>query len=86
LTLYRRADCELCDESRAATQVVLEARARVGETIPEYREVDVDTDSALAERFGSRVPVLALDDQELELAVSAHRIRAFLDRSLGRLV
>lgn len=86
LHLYRRTDCELCDETRLLLQAALEDRATRGETVPLVREVDIDADPALEERFGSRIPVLALDGQELELATSGRQVRAFLDRTLGRLV
>jgi len=86
LHVYRRADCELCDETRLLLQAVLEERATRGESVPIVREVDIDTDPSLEERFGSRIPVLALDGTELELATSGRQVRAFLERTLGRLV
>ncbi len=86
LHFYRRTDCELCDETRLLLQAALEDRATRGETVPVVREVDIDADPSLEERFGSRIPVLALDGQELELATSGRHVRAFLDRTLGRLV
>lgn len=86
LHLYRRADCELCDETRLLVQAALEERAARGESVPIVREVDIDTDPSLEERFGSRIPVLALDGTELEFATSGRQVRAFLERTLGRLV
>lgn len=86
LHLYRRTDCELCDETRLLLQSALEDRATQGERVPIVREVDIDMDPSLEEQFGSRIPVLALDGQELELATSGRQVRAFLDRILGRLV
>lgn len=86
LHLYRRTDCELCDETRLLLQAALEDRAARGERVPIVREVDIDTDPSLDERFGSRIPVLALGGQELELATGGRQVRAFLDRTLGRLV
>ncbi len=49
LIIYTRANCHLCDEAKA------EIRARLREI--EIEEIDVDSDPALAERFGEEVPV-----------------------------
>jgi glutaredoxin len=86
LTLYRRADCGLCDDARAVVQLVLEERAARGEPTPSVAEVDVDATASLAERYGSTVPVLELDGTELPLATSPRAIRRFIDLGLGRLV
>jgi glutaredoxin len=86
LHLYRRTDCELCDETRLLLQSALEERATRGERVPIVREVDIDMDPSLEELFGSRIPVLALDGHQLELATGGRQVRAFLDRTLGRLV
>ncbi len=59
LTLYGKPGCHLCDEARA---VVLEAiAAREVELV----EVDITVDPALHARYGERIPVLALDGEEL---------------------
>ena len=55
LTLYSRPDCHLCDDARA----VLE---RVGEP---FDEVDIAIDEALHARCLERIPVIALDGEEL---------------------
>lgn len=85
LTLYRRPSCELCDETRAVLQVVLEERAKAGETVPVFREVDISGDADLEERYGASIPVMAIDGQHLVFATGAHRVRSFLERTLGRL-
>jgi glutaredoxin len=85
LILYRRPACELCDEARAIVQIVLEERARLGETIPTFREVDITGDTILEERFGASIPVIAVDGRHLDLATGGKRVRSFLDRTLGRL-
>ena len=54
LTLLIRAYCHLCDDMRTA---VAPLAARFGARIV---ELDVDTDAALEERYGERVPVLFL--------------------------
>lgn len=55
LVLYGRAGCHLCDDARA----VLE---RVGEP---FAEVDIETDPDLHRRYLERIPVIALDGEEL---------------------
>ncbi|MDX1374400.1 MAG: glutaredoxin family protein [Burkholderiales bacterium] len=52
LRLYGRSDCHLCDDMLAALhalQTRLEFHVEV---------LDVDTDPALAKRYGQRIPVL----------------------------
>lgn len=66
LTLYTRARCHLCEEMKAALAPVL---FEFGVAL---KEVDVDTDPALAARFGRDVPVLMLDNRKL----AKHRIDA----------
>ena len=83
--LYRRPDCSLCDEARATLQIILEERASLGEPLPTFREVDITGDPDLESRFGSSIPVLAVEGQHLDLATGGRRIRAFLDRTIGRL-
>ena len=57
--LYGKAGCCLCDEARAAVQ---DARSRQPF---ELEEVDVSLDADLNRRYGERIPVLALDGDEL---------------------
>ena len=59
VVLYGKAGCCLCDEARAAVQ---EVRARHPF---ELDEVDVSLDPALNREYGERIPVLALDGNEL---------------------
>jgi glutaredoxin len=55
LTFYTRPGCHLCDEAR----LVLE---RVGHP---FEEVDIDSDDSLLRRYLERIPVVALDGDEL---------------------
>jgi glutaredoxin len=55
IVLYSRPGCHLCDDAR----VVLE---RIGEP---FDEVDIDTDDELFKRYLERIPVVALDGEEL---------------------
>ena len=59
VTLYSKPECPLCDEAR-------EALERVRGRAPfELREVDITTDDGLHARYLERIPVVALDGEEL---------------------
>ena len=59
VTLYGRPDCHLCAEARAALE-------RVRATHPfALEEVDIDADDELFKRYLERIPVVALDGEEL---------------------
>jgi glutaredoxin len=55
LVLYGRQGCHLCDGARAALQ-------RVGHP---FEEIDIEADDALLKRYLERIPVVALDGEEL---------------------
>ena len=75
LTLYGKPGCHLCEEARAVVET-----ARAGRDL-ELVEVDVSLDPALHRRYGERIPVLALDGQELfELFVDEGALERRLDR------
>jgi hypothetical protein len=59
VTLYGKPGCHLCDDAR---EVVERVRA---ERPFELREVDVTLDPALHREYGERIPVLALNGEEL---------------------
>lgn len=59
LTLYSRRACPLCDEMMLDLDMALRGRDIT------YRVVDIDADPGLSERYGLRIPVLCLDEQEL---------------------
>ena len=59
VVLYGKPGCCLCDEAR---ETVAAVRARHPF---ELEEVDVSTDPDLHRRYGERIPVLALDGDEL---------------------
>ena len=59
VTLYSRPGCHLCDEAREALERV---RAQAPFTL---EEVDIETDDALHARYLERIPVVALDGEEL---------------------
>lgn len=84
LDFYRRDGCQPCDEARLTLQAVMEDRARLGQPNPRVRYIDISADSDLEARYGARVPVLAMGDDELALNVSARAIAQLLERNLGR--
>ncbi len=59
ITLYGRGGCHLCDRARA---VLL----RVRDEHPfELVEIDIDGEEALQRAYFDRIPVIALDGEEL---------------------
>lgn len=75
LTLYGKPGCHLCDDARAAVGDLLAGRD-VG-----LREVDVTLDPVLERRFGERIPVVALDGEELfDYVVDTDALKERLDR------
>jgi glutaredoxin len=59
VTLYGKPGCHLCDDARAVVE-----RVRAEHPF-ELREVDVSLDPQLNREYGERIPVLALDGEEL---------------------
>ena len=59
VVLYGKAGCCLCDEAREAVQ-----RARASHPF-ELEEIDVALDPELHALYGERIPVVALDGEEV---------------------
>jgi glutaredoxin len=59
VTLYSRPGCHLCDEAREALERV---QAQAPFTL---NEVDIEIDDALHARYLERLPVIALDGEEV---------------------
>lgn len=59
LTVYSRPGCHLCEEAMA------ELRGLQGELGFELCEVDITSDDALHRAYFERIPVIALDGEEL---------------------
>lgn len=55
ITLYERPGCHLCEDARAVLD-------RVGEP---YEPVDIESDDQLHKRYLERIPVVAVDGEEL---------------------
>ena len=68
VTLFTRADCHLCAEAALLLdRLALSLRAVQGAPFT-IDAVDIDADAALTERYGDRVPVVALDGREVAQA------------------
>ena len=59
VVLYGRPGCHLCEDARAALE-------RVRQRVPfALQEIDIESDPALHARYLERIPVIALDGEEL---------------------
>ncbi len=54
IVLYTRDGCHLCDKAK-------ETLLKYARYLPAIEEIDVNTDRALAERFGTCIPVVEID-------------------------
>ena len=64
ITLYTRPGCHLCDEAKAAIAPILREFGAV------LRQVNVDEDPVLKERYGWDVPVIFIGQQK----AAKHRV------------
>ncbi len=70
VTLYGRPGCHLCDDARAALLRVQAERPFLLE------EIDIEADDALFRRYLERIPVVALEGEELfDLFVDEQALR-----------
>ena len=75
VTLYGKPGCHLCDEARAVVDAVRAERPF------ELEEVDVSLDPALHREYGERIPVVAIDGEELfEYRVDPQELQERLGR------
>lgn len=82
LVLYARAGCHLCEETRGILEAMLQDRGSRGLATPRLVQRDIDTDQTLHDRYAFVIPVVALGDQEIELATSPARLRRLLADAL----
>lgn len=74
VVLYARDGCRLCDEAREVIEAV---RRTVAFT---FTEIDIETDDALVRDYGIRIPVVAVDGEELfEISVDPAALRAAVE-------
>jgi glutaredoxin len=77
ITLYSKPDCHLCVEAQG---VLRELRSELGF---ELSEVDITTDEALHRAYFERIPVVAMDGEELfEYFVDENALRQRLQTIL----
>ena len=75
VTIYAKPGCHLCDDAREAIENLRAERDF------ELQEVDVTLDPVLYARYGERIPVVALEGDELfEYFVDTDALRDRLDR------
>ena len=82
LTVYRKPGCHLCDDAEILLRDELALRARAGLSLASVERVDITGDADLENRYGRRIPVFAVGDDESELVTSQRQVRDFLDRNL----
>ncbi len=79
LTILSRPDCHLCHV------VVRMAEGLQQEWRVQVQEVDVDSDAALAARYGTRIPVVLLNDSEILAGVFTEGdLRRAVERTHGQ--
>jgi glutaredoxin len=70
VVLYARDGCHLCDDARRVIEDVRRT-ARF-----DFTEIDIETDDALLRDYGIRIPVVAVDGEELfEISVDPAAFR-----------
>jgi hypothetical protein len=78
LVLYARPGCHLCEETRAAIELLLADRRARGMPVPAFLERDIEADPELHRQLFERIPVVELGPGRLELATSVARLRRLL--------
>ena len=78
LVLYARPGCHLCEETRAAIELLLADRRARGVAVPAFVEHNIEEDPDLHRRLFERIPVVELGPGRLELATSVARLRRLL--------
>lgn len=79
LTLYTRTGCHLCEVAKTQLEPLLREFSVV------LREIDVDTDPALAARFSEEVPVLFLGARKVaKYRVDMKQFRRLLEQTRKR--
>jgi hypothetical protein len=86
VAFYTRPGCHLCHDARLTLQRILEERAAEGRRPCHVEERNLLDDPAWERRYMDTIPVLAVDDNELPLALSSSAMRAFLARTLDALL
>ena len=82
LVVYRRPGCHLCDEAEVMLQAALEERASRGLVTPLVERRDVSADPGLEARYGARLPVFEVGEDEVDLVTTGRQVRALLERTM----
>lgn len=82
LVLYGRSGCHLCEEARAALELLLADRAARGLRAPAIVERDIEADEALHREFAFTIPVVEIAGRRLELVTSMAKLRRLLADAL----
>lgn len=82
VVLYARAGCHLCEEARAALDLLLADRATRGLPAPPVVERDIEADEALHRAYAFTIPVVEVGAHRLELATSLAKLRRLLADAL----
>lgn len=83
VTLFRSADCSLCDDAEAIIRDELATRTSGGQPSATLDLVDISMNATFEERYRSRIPVLAMGDADVGPVTAPSQVRAFLDRVLA---
>jgi hypothetical protein len=83
LILYARPGCHLCEEARAAIELLLADRRARGLAVPALTEINIEDDPVIHRALLERIPVIELGPGRLELATSVSRLRRMIDDVLG---
>ncbi|WKZ38957.1 MAG: DUF2085 domain-containing protein [Anaerolineales bacterium] len=78
VTLYTRKDCKLCDEVKADLNALQEKYPH------RLVEVDIDTDSALKEKFGQIIPVVEVGPYSLKAPITRQKLQMTLGAASDR--
>lgn len=82
VVLYARAGCHLCEEARAALDLLLADRATRGLPAPPVVERDIEADEVLHRAYAFTIPVVEVGAHRLELATSLAKLRRLLADAL----
>ena len=82
IVLFGRPGCHLCDDAHAVLEALLADRAWRGLPAPPFVERSIEDDDALHRRYGLVIPVVAVGERELELAIEPAELERFLAAAL----
>jgi glutaredoxin-like protein DUF836 len=84
ITLYSRAGCGLCAETRAVLDALVARRAKDGQPPAAVREIDIAADPVLERALFADIPVVEVAGRRLLLATSPARLERLLADALDR--